>query len=103
MAQFKCCGVNSYSDFESSPFWVQNKSSRQIPEACCVLSDRTLIKPQDLNCPYAPSEMNSFYMKVSWTQVVVLTFEMFKTVKISIFFYHPGLSASTHGLPKDQL
>ncbi|KAG5679470.1 hypothetical protein PVAND_009035 [Polypedilum vanderplanki] len=63
MAQFQCCGVNSYSDFETSSFWVNNKGSRTIPEACCQLSDKTLIKPLDLNCPYSPSDINSYYMR----------------------------------------
>ncbi|CAH1716624.1 unnamed protein product [Chironomus riparius] len=64
MAQFKCCGVNSYADFETSPFWLTNRGSRNVPEACCHLSDKALITPSDLNCPYSPSDENSYYMKV---------------------------------------
>lgn len=64
MAQFQCCGVDSYSDFETSPFWLQNKGSRTIPDACCKLSDKTLLIPIDHNCPYTPSDANSYYMKV---------------------------------------
>jgi len=64
MAQFKCCGVNSFTDFETSPFWLSNRGSRMVPEACCQLADKTLITPSDLNCPYSPSDENSYYMKV---------------------------------------
>lgn len=100
MAQFKCCGVNSYSDFEQSQLWLQNKSSRQIPEACCVLADKTLLTPQDLNCPYSPSDINSYYMKVcrifkrfSEFQMFLKFFLNFKGYKNFIhifcqFFFH---------------
>lgn len=64
MARLECCGVNSYNDFETSTFWVANRGSRQIPEACCALSDKTLLKPYDTNCPFSPSDTNSNYMKV---------------------------------------
>lgn len=63
MARLECCGVNSYNDFETSTFWVANRGSRQIPEACCTLSDKTLLKPFDTNCPYSPTDSNSNYMK----------------------------------------
>jgi len=63
MARLECCGVSSYKDFEQSPSWLANKGSRTVPEACCMLSDRTLLKPQDSNCPYSPNDLNSYYMK----------------------------------------
>ncbi|XP_070501913.1 tetraspanin-18B isoform X1 [Chironomus tepperi] len=70
MAQFQCCGVNSYSDFETSPFWLSNRGSRMVPEACCQLSDKTLITPSDLNCPYSPSDENSYYMRGCQTTLI---------------------------------
>lgn len=65
MARLECCGVNSYNDFETSSFWLANKGSRVIPEACCFLSDKTLLKPLDVHCPSSPTDSNSNYMKVS--------------------------------------
>ncbi|CRK86166.1 CLUMA_CG000019, isoform A [Clunio marinus] len=70
MAQMGCCGVNSYNDFDKSQYWMTNKVSRVVPEACCILSDKVLIKPQDLNCPYEPSESNSFYMKGCFDEIL---------------------------------
>ena len=64
MARMECCGVNSYNDFETSSFWAANKGSRLVPEACCVLKDKTLMIPVDSNCAYSPNDKNSFYMKV---------------------------------------
>lgn len=64
MARMECCGVNSYNDFETSSFWAANKGSRVAPEACCILSDKTLLTPVDNNCAYSPTDKNSFYMKV---------------------------------------
>lgn len=64
MARLECCGVNSYNDFETSSYWLANKGTRVVPESCCVLSDKTLLKPIDTNCPYTPSDINSNYMKV---------------------------------------
>lgn len=65
MGRLECCGVSSYNDFDTSSYWQTNKSSRVVPEACCKLSDKTLLKPVDNNCPYSPSDSNSYYMKVS--------------------------------------
>ena len=64
MARLECCGVNSYNDFETSSYWLANKGSRVIPESCCFLSDKTLLKPMDSNCAYSPTDSNSNYMKV---------------------------------------
>ncbi|CAO1373824.1 unnamed protein product [Diamesa serratosioi] len=61
MAQFKCCGVEDYKDFETSSFWLENKGNRTIPEACCVLAEKALLKPLDQSCVYTPSETNSYF------------------------------------------
>lgn len=69
MARLECCGVNSYNDFDSSSYWLANKGSRQAPEACCKLQDRTLLTPIDSNCAYSPSDSNSYYMKVTHPEI----------------------------------
>jgi len=70
MARLECCGVNSYNDFETSSYWLSNKGSRTIPESCCVLSDKTLLKPVDSNCPFSPTDVNSNYMKGCYDSLV---------------------------------
>lgn len=65
-ARFECCGVNSYNDFDRSEKWLANRSSRVVPESCCKLIDKLVIKLEDNNCPYAPTDRNSYYMKVRW-------------------------------------
>jgi len=70
MARMECCGVNSYDDFESSQYWLDNKGSRTVPEACCMLTDKTLLKPVDSNCPYSPSDSNSYYMKGCYDSLI---------------------------------
>lgn len=64
MAQFKCCGVEDYKDFETSSFWLENKGNRTIPEACCVLTEKALLKPLDPTCVYTPSDVNSYFEQV---------------------------------------
>lgn len=64
MAQFKCCGVEDYKDFETSSFWLANKGNRTIPEACCVLAEKTLLKPVDQSCVYTPTDVNSYFEQV---------------------------------------
>jgi tetraspanin-18 len=91
MAQFQCCGVNSYNDFDQSPTWQANKGSRTVPEACCKLADKTLLKPIDNNCPYSPNMENSYYMVVSIRKQLL---EMIFSTYISCF--HVGMRAS-HG------
>uniref|UniRef100_U5EXB2 Tetraspanin n=1 Tax=Corethrella appendiculata TaxID=1370023 RepID=U5EXB2_9DIPT len=59
MSEMSCCGVDDYKDFNLSDKWVQTKGNRIIPESCCVLSGP--FEPRDKNCPYSPSEANSFY------------------------------------------
>lgn len=70
MARLECCGVNSYNDFDTSSYWLANKGSRQAPEACCKLQDKTLLTPIDSNCAYSPSDSNSYYMKVRRSEML---------------------------------
>lgn len=65
MARLECCGVNNYNDFDTSTFWQINKGSRVAPDACCILTDKIQLTPKDTQCPFNPSESNSYYMKVS--------------------------------------
>lgn len=58
----KCCGVDDYRDFDLSENWRNQKGSKQVPEACCKLENRAL---QDQNCPYDPSQRNSYFHDVS--------------------------------------
>lgn len=63
-ASLKCCGVNNYTDYESSTKWKD--SGKVIPESCCVLEgDPLKFQPKSPECVTKPSEVNSYYKKVS--------------------------------------
>lgn len=64
MANLECCGVENYKDFEVSSAWNENKGNRTVPEACCILSDKTKFIPKDSSCPSSPSDTNSYLNKV---------------------------------------
>uniref|UniRef100_A0A1B0D3H1 Uncharacterized protein n=2 Tax=Phlebotomus papatasi TaxID=29031 RepID=A0A1B0D3H1_PHLPP len=70
MAQMSCCGVNDYKDFSSSENWMRDRGNRTIPEACCMLTDKSLLELRDPNCPYSPSENNSYYKKGCYETVL---------------------------------
>ncbi|RZB40977.1 Tetraspannin domain containing protein, partial [Asbolus verrucosus] len=59
-ASLKCCGVNNYTDYQTS---VKFKNSgKVIPESCCVLEgDPLKFKPKVPSCVTEPSEFNSYY------------------------------------------
>lgn len=62
MAQMSCCGVDSYKDFPESPKWITG--NKTIPDACCVLDGEvSLFKVKDPQCPYNPTDDNSYYKK----------------------------------------
>jgi tetraspanin-18 len=59
----KCCGVDSYEDFKASKKW--NEGDKIIPKACCVLKgDIPRFQPKDKDCPYKPSDTNSYWKTV---------------------------------------
>jgi len=63
LPQMKCCGVDSYEDFRESKKW--NEGNKTVPEACCVLEgDIAKFQPKFKNCPYKPSDTNSYWKKV---------------------------------------
>lgn len=59
-----CCGVDDYNDFQTSEKFRQGNMT--VPTTCCVLEgDFRKFTPKDPNCPYSPSEANSYYKTVS--------------------------------------
>jgi tetraspanin-18 len=63
MASMKCCGVDSYEDFEESEKWTEG-NEKIIPEACCILEgDISKFQPKDQNCTQSPSDANSYWKK----------------------------------------
>lgn len=66
-ARFECCGVNSYNDFDRAEIWKANRTTRVVPESCCKLTDKLLIKLEDERCPFSPDDQNSYYLKVCLT------------------------------------
>ncbi|XP_066993048.1 tetraspanin-9 [Anabrus simplex] len=53
MAELKCCGVDSYKDFEGSEWAIKTKNV--VPEACCALSGKiTEFIPVDALCTKTP-------------------------------------------------
>ncbi|XP_065568327.1 tetraspanin-18-like isoform X2 [Artemia franciscana] len=67
MAEFSCCGIDRYTDFNEAPLWVNNKTAGQlVPEACCKLEDKVLMKPADPNCIFAPTPSNSYAEEGCW-------------------------------------
>uniref|UniRef100_A0A1L8DK44 Tetraspanin n=1 Tax=Nyssomyia neivai TaxID=330878 RepID=A0A1L8DK44_9DIPT len=70
MAQMSCCGVNDYKDFSSSENWMRDRGNRTVPEACCMLNDKSLLELRDTSCPYSPSESNSYYKRGCYEAVL---------------------------------
>jgi tetraspanin-18 len=61
--QMKCCGVDSYEDFRESKKWTEG--NKTVPEACCILEGEVAkFEPKFKNCPYKPSDSNSYWKKV---------------------------------------
>lgn len=76
MAQMSCCGVDNYKDFPESPKWIIG--NKTIPDACCVLDGEvSLFKVKDPQCPYNPTEENSYYQKVNYLSNQLSPFEDF--------------------------
>uniref|UniRef100_A0A182WML0 Tetraspanin n=1 Tax=Anopheles minimus TaxID=112268 RepID=A0A182WML0_9DIPT len=61
MSELHCCGVDDYRDFALSEKWNESKRDKIIPTACCVQT--ALYEPQDKNCPFSPTESNSYFKK----------------------------------------
>lgn len=60
----KCCGVDSYEDFNESKKWIEG--GKKVPDACCVLEgDVAKFKPMSEMCPDVPTDINSYWKKVS--------------------------------------
>lgn len=108
MAQFQCCGVNSYTDFDTSPSWISNRGPRTVPEACCILTDKTLITPRDPSCIYSPSDANSYYMKVRFCVfckdlLIPFVWKVFQgyphdICRTNFFFYFDALTIYTQSI-----
>lgn len=56
-AQLSCCGVDNYQDFKEAEKW---DGRLELPESCCVLSDKTTFKPLSPTCTTYPDASNSF-------------------------------------------
>lgn len=67
MAEFQCCGVDNYTDFQRSRTFLNSRSSHQIlPPACCILNQEQYppyFEPEDTNCLSAPTSYNSYFLK----------------------------------------
>eukprot|EP00094_Tigriopus_californicus_P012587 TCALIF_12170-PB protein Name:"Similar to TSPAN18 Tetraspanin-18 (Homo sapiens)" AED:0.38 eAED:0.38 QI:0/0.5/0.4/0.8/1/1/5/0/238 len=67
MAEFQCCGVDNYTDFQRSRTFLDTRSSHQmLPPACCILNQEQYppyFEPEDSNCLTAPTSYNSFFLK----------------------------------------
>ena len=66
MAKLHCCGVNDYTDFYASTYWIQAKEDKQVvPPSCCILDHSVYprIIPQDSHCIYTPTSYNSYWMQ----------------------------------------
>lgn len=82
--QLKCCGIDSYKDYETAEKWNKNDLSYylsdlgktadgplKVPFSCCKMTKPfPSITPKDLNCAKAPSSLNS-YSNVSCTDKVI--------------------------------
>ncbi|XP_065075158.1 tetraspanin-18 [Ochlerotatus camptorhynchus] len=68
MSEMHCCGVDDYKDFNLSDKWNESKGSRVIPEACCTQT--SLFELLDKNCPYSPSDSNSYYKKGCYNSLI---------------------------------
>jgi hypothetical protein len=63
MANSKCCGVDSYEDFEESKKLTEG-NKKKIPDACCILEGGvSKLRPKDPNCTQNPSDANSYWKK----------------------------------------
>ncbi|KXJ79658.1 hypothetical protein RP20_CCG028628 [Aedes albopictus] len=80
MSEMHCCGVDDYRDFNLSDKWNESKGSRVIPEACCMQT--TLFDLLDKNCPYSPSDSNSYYKKVRCDEVINFEFAVVRLLYI---------------------
>jgi hypothetical protein len=59
MANFECCGVDNSTDFEDAKKWV-GASDMVVPDACCLLNNKTTIEVNDTMCTTNPTEENSY-------------------------------------------
>ncbi|XP_072391470.1 tetraspanin-9-like [Diabrotica undecimpunctata] len=62
----KCCGVDDYADYQKNENWA--KGDKVIPESCCVLNENK--KPKVSTCTYSPNEVNSYYSKGCYKEVI---------------------------------
>lgn len=68
-ANFKCCGVDNYEDFDEKLHWSNRKE--RIPASCCVLDgDPIKLKPKSPSCTNDPSESNSYYNKGCYESIL---------------------------------
>jgi hypothetical protein len=59
MATFECCGVDNSTDFQYAKKWV-NTSEKVVPDACCILNNKTTIEVKYTNCTTNLTEENSY-------------------------------------------
>ena len=58
----KCCGVESYRDFEQS---VMTSSGKKVPDACCIKDASSGIGIL-LSCPHVPTSENTYKVYPSY-------------------------------------
>lgn len=85
MTELNCCGVNDYMDFAKSEKWTANKGNKIVPDVCCLHNNQTneLI---DVNCPNAPTDLNSNFRKVNIVYRVIQQYGLIEDEKLDIFF-----------------
>ena len=79
--QFHCCGVDSYTEFETATKWnrtFSDGSQMKIPPSCCMIKneDDFYKNPGDAqlketDCPINPTDGNSYQNKVQHTMIVL--------------------------------
>lgn len=53
MHEFKCCGIDSYTEFDNATKWIRRDPSQRVPYICCDDSN-------DTSCTLNPSGNNSY-------------------------------------------
>jgi hypothetical protein len=78
--QFKCCGVENYTDFEKAKKWQREYDvpniglvNLTVPIACCILNGTfpNVSPPDDLTCATNPTSLNAHIDKVKILQEIL--------------------------------
>ena len=78
--QFKCCGINDVTDFDTTPKWDKTEGYKvdgntvtvtvSLPTTCCKMTGSfpgSSLALVDNNCPVTPTDVNSYQNTVSYT------------------------------------